>query len=137
MVGMIQASADGAAIALLNSASKDVFDDSRLLALCIIGSSIGALLSLAAFPPRDIESPHYNRSAFRKLCVQGGLSMVGGVCMAPACMQWTGIELTSSIVVASSAIVAMLIISVIHAAAPQVPALTAYILERIKNKLVK
>lgn len=137
-----------AAAELLESVQKpdDVFDSSRTIALCVIGSTIGALLSVGLFPPDEKELVCLlpERRALlesrktRKIFIKFGSSLLGGIAFTPFGMQWLQIDHTSSRIVGISAGVSLFIVAMIHAAAPKIELLidawTSWLANRNKPK---
>ena len=101
-----QLAAGGAAATVL---ADDIFDQPRMIALCFLGSTIGAFLSLSVFPPAEI----------RRLWLKFGSSWAGGIAFTGMVFDYCELAITASRVLGLSAIVAMLAVSVIHIAAPK------------------
>lgn len=131
-----------------NAATEDVFDSSRTIALCVIGSTIGALLSVGLFPPEekelvDVCLPPERRTILesrktRRTFIKFGSSLLGGIAFTPFGMQWLAIDHTSSRIVGISAGVSLFIVAMIHAAAPKIELLidawTSWLANRNKPK---
>lgn len=131
-----------------NAATEDVFDSSRTIALCVIGSTIGALLSVGLFPPEekelvDVCLPPERRTVLesrktRRTFIKFGSSLLGGIAFTPFGMQWLAIDHTSSRIVGISAGVSLFIVAMIHAAAPKIELLidawTSWLANRNKPK---
>lgn len=119
-----QLAAGGAAATVL---ADDIFDQPRMIALCFLGSTIGAFLSLSVFPPAEIiqtdvtperEAVLYQRKN-RRLWLNFGSSWAGGIAFTGMVFDYFELAITASRVLGLSAIVAMLAVSVIHIAAPK------------------
>lgn len=139
-----------AAAELLENIQKpdDVFDSSRTIALCVIGSTIGALLSVGLFPPEEKELTDVSLLPERRALVESrktrrtfikfGSSLLGGIAFTPFGMQWLAIDHTSSRIVGISAGVSLFIVAMIHAAAPKIELLidawTSWLANRNKPK---
>lgn len=139
-----------AAANLLEDTQKpdDVFDSSRMIALCVIGSTIGALLSVGLFPPEEQElidacllperRAMLESRKTRRTFIKFGSSMLGGIAFTPFGMQWLAIDHTSSRIVGISAGVSLFIVAVIHAAEPKIELLidawTSWLANRHKPK---
>lgn len=107
------------AAALLLLAAGDagqagVLDDTRLTGLCVLGSLIGAFLTVAVFPPADDSE----KNKVRRLSAKFGASMAGGIAFTPMVIELTPLQMMPSVVLGVSAAVAMLIVSVLHATVP-------------------
>ncbi len=131
IVGALQTAAGAAALA--SSDDPSLFDNPRLTGLYIAGSVGGALLTMMLFPQKEVdrllketnkeEYERLVRRAFQRLCAKGFSSLIGGWLFTPILMEYAGIELTENRILAFSAVVAMFIVSTIHAVSPKVEGL--------------
>ena len=110
-------SAAASAIAVMPD--LDVYADARLAAFCVIGSILGAFLSIAIFTPtHDTEANLTRRLAWKFFA-----SLFMGLGLTPIVMEWRGYTLTASHVIGSSMVTAMLGVMVVHFGLPGIKAL--------------
>ncbi len=125
-----QLPADAAALAMLQAG--DVFGDTLLFLLCVIGASGGAYCAVFCFPPSEsktCQSESANlRFMVRKLCAKFGFSMLGSATITPLLMQVMSIDTSRAMVVGCSSIVAFAIVALIH--------FVAGFIERMKERKV-
>lgn len=96
------------------SGNEAVYSDDRLLAKCLLGSTIGALISLFAFPP--VNDTDTNK--LRRICLKMAASMAVGAMLAPAVIEHLGWRQTGSTVIAASFLLSFAGISILHRAIP-------------------
>jgi hypothetical protein len=129
-VFVFQLPADAAAFAAIQVG--DVFGDTLLFLLCVIGASGGAYCAVFCFPPSEskiAQSDAANlRLMVRRLCAKFGFSMVGSATISPLLMQVMSLDTSRAMVVGFSSIVAFAIVATIH--------FVAGFIERMKERKV-
>jgi hypothetical protein len=129
-VFVFQLPADAAALAAIQAG--DVFGDTLLFLLCVIGASGGAYCAVFCFPPREsptCQSDSANlRMMVRRLCAKFGFSMIGSATITPLLMQVLSIDTSRAMVVGCASIVAFAIVATIH--------FVAGFIERVNSKKV-
>jgi hypothetical protein len=122
-----QLPADAAAVLMLQG---DVFGDTLLFLLCVIGASGGAYCAVFCFPPTESKACQSDaanlRGMIRRLCAKFGFSMIGSATITPLLMQVFSIETSRAMVVGCASIVAFAIVALIH--------FIAGLMERIKDR---
>ncbi len=91
-----------------------VYSDDRLLAKCLLGSTIGALISLFSFPP--VNDTDTNK--LRRVCLKMAASMAVGTMLAPFLIERAGWKNTGPTVIAISFLLSFCGISILHRAIP-------------------
>ncbi len=94
---------------------SEVFDDARTIAIAVIGSVIGAFLTIALFPTSDLTE----ETRARRLSLKFGASLLSGVAFAPAMMQWIGVQKSVDYLMGCSALTAVFAVSGLHLLAPR------------------
>lgn len=95
------------------SADVQIWGSSRLLALSMVGSSVGALMSIMTVKAPDQASSSPRALAFGFLC-----SMSCGVVFAPMVMEWSGIAKREDMILPFSALSAFMAIRLARAISP-------------------
>lgn len=116
MMGWVLLAVEAAAAAAAVP-KTEVFDETRTIAICVIGSVIGAFLAVAMFPVQ-MEDSNQNRA--RKLSMKFGSSLLGGVALSPALMEYIGIQKSADKLMGFSAITAVFVVSGLHILAPRI-----------------
>lgn len=106
--------ADASVIGILPP--QDVFDDARSIAICVIGSLMGAFITIAAFPPKDDTEDNKTR----RLSLKFGASMLSGVAFSAGVMDRIGVDKTPDNLMAVSSIVAVFAVSSLHMMVPRI-----------------
>lgn len=109
----------GAAVAALSAVEisippTDVFDDSRLIGLCVLGSIMGAFLASSIFS--DSAQPQEKR--VQRLSMRFGISMVSGVTFSPLVIRKVGMQISPDIVVGISGLVALVAVTSLQKVVP-------------------
>lgn len=107
-----------AAVEVVASPHKDVYDDGRMIGLCVLGSIMGAFLAVAAFKPQGAGESDPKR--MHSLSLKFGVSMVSGVAFSPLIIRNTVNDISPDIVVGISGIVALVAVTGLHKVAPLV-----------------
>lgn len=115
-----------AAVDVATAPHRDVYDDGRLIGLCVLGSIMGAFLAVAAFKP--VIQPEQDPKRMHSLSLKFGVSMVSGVAFSPLIIRHIIHDISPDIVVGISGIVALVAVTCLHKVAPMVE-------EYIKRKL--
>ncbi len=126
IVLIVAASQAAVAAVEVSSPQRDVYDDGRMIGLCVLGSIMGAFLAVAAFKPQT--SPEADPKRMHSLSLKFGVSMVSGVAFSPLIIRNTIQSISPDIVVGISGIVALVAVTCLHKVAPMVE-------EYIKKKL--
>lgn len=101
----------------------DIFENDRLIAFCLIGSGIGALLSVALFmPPED----SLHKRFIRRILIKFGSSMLSGACITPVALERFGTKFglapgevpTPAVTLAAAAAIAAGGVWIIHILTP-------------------
>lgn len=103
----------------------DFFSNDRLVSFCLIGSGIGAILSVALWMPPDDALP---KTFVRRILVKFGTSMLSGAVASPFLLERYGGQMglkpgeipTPALCLAVSAFVAVVAVAAVHLAAPVV-----------------
>lgn len=113
--------------------TSELFDDPKLTGFYIAGSFLGAMLTMIIMPQKEIDhdlagidKDKYDRLRKRnqqRLWAKGAGSLIGGWAFTPMALEWAGIDLTPNRILAFSAAVAMVIVSLIHTASPKIESL--------------
>lgn len=90
-----------------------IFENSRLTAFTVIGSTIGALLTIGIFPDSKVDTT-------RQLSLKFGCSLLSGIAFTPSTMYYLAIPSTSDLVIAVSALTAITAVSLIHKLMPKI-----------------
>lgn len=106
-----------------------VFDDVRMISVCVIGATIGAFLAIAVFPVR--EGTDANKT--QRLSLKFGSSMLAGIVFTPSIMHWFELDLNADYLMATAAIVAVFAVSILHMVAPRVEKIVSAILDARGN----
>lgn len=122
VIGFMAISTEAAAAVLLffadtatvaSESDVQIWGSSRLLGLSMIGSSIGAMLSLFSRKEAEIEKSSTRSLAFGFIC-----SMGCGVAFAPMILEWSGVSKREDAVIPFSAICAFAAVRVAQAVLP-------------------
>lgn len=113
----------------------DFFSNDRLVSFCLIGSGIGAILSVALWMPPDDALP---KAFVRRILMKFGTSMLSGAVASPFMLERYGEQVglnpgevpTPAVCLAVSAFVAVVAVAAVHLAAPIVE-------RRLKKILLK
>lgn len=121
-----------------------IMGDHWLAAYCLIGSALGAILSIAIFPihnPKPVgkkprqstpSEPEVSRNLIRQLCVKFAASLICGVLAAPVTIRYYDFPRDVDFVLFISGAIAFLSISAIHAG---MPFLLAGVASRVKSTI--
>ena len=107
-----------AAVEVAATPQRDVYDDGRMIGLCVLGSIMGAFLAVAAFKPQPFGENDPKR--MHSLSLKFGVSMVSGVTFSPLIIRHTIHSVSPDIVVGISGIVALVAVTFLHKVAPLV-----------------
>lgn len=119
VVCVAAAQAAVAAVEVVNP-QRDVYDDGRMIGLCVLGSIMGAFLAVAAFKPHPTVDEDPKR--MHSLSLKFGVSMVSGVLFSPLIIRNTIRDVTPDVVVGISGLVALVAVTSLHKVAPMVEA---------------
>lgn len=92
-----------------------LFDDTRLIGLCVMGAMLGAFLSIALFPPKDDAS---DKIKLQGLALKFGASLATGIGLTPLVIKYFQLPLGSDWVVGMSTAVAAFGVLTIHIGLP-------------------
>lgn len=95
--------------------TSDLFDDTKLTGLCVLGAMMGAFLSIALFPPKDDDS---DKGKIQKLALKFGSSLFTGVAFTPLVIKYYELQLSADWVVGVSTGVAAIGVMAIHIGMP-------------------
>ena len=107
-----------AAVEVVAAPQRDVYEDGRMIGLCVLGSIMGAFLAVAAFKPQPPDENDPKR--MHSLSLKFGVSMVSGVTFSPLIIRNTVNDISPDIVVGISGIVALVAVTGLHKVAPLV-----------------
>ena len=106
-----------------------VFDDVRMICICVIGATIGAFLAIAVFPQQG----GTDSSTSRRLSLKFGSSMLAGIVFTPGVMHWWKLDLNADYLMAVSAIVAIFSVSILHLIAPRIEKIVSAVVDAITS----
>ena len=104
-----------------------VFDDVRMICICVIGATIGAFLAIAVFPPQGSSESNTTR----RLALKFGSSMLAGIVFTPGVMHFWELDLNADYLMAVSAIVAIFSVSILHLIAPRIERIVSAVIDAI------
>jgi hypothetical protein len=108
-----------AAVEVVATPQRDVYDDGHMIGLCVLGSIMGAFLAVAAFKPQS-DGTTADPKRMHSLSLKFGVSMVSGVAFSPLIIRNMVNDISPDIVVGISGIVALLAVTGLHKVSPMV-----------------
>lgn len=107
-----------------------ILADNWLRAYCIIGSVLGAILSIAIYPPQEPASKNSIRQSATKLIV----SLLSGIVFTPVLVRYLDVPLDGDWILFGAGTVSLLSVSVLTAA---LPLITLMAKRRVKDVIGK
>lgn len=109
------------------AAVAGVFNDVPLIALCVIGSTLGAMLTLSLFP---VPQGSTDAGRSRQMMFRFASSLACGVCFTPMTVRFSGLDFSGDAVIFVAGIVAAFGVAVLHLLVPRLEKLVDWFISR-------